>query len=190
MKEISKALVKFQSELKPAGKDAVNPFFKSNYLTLSGIIDHVMPILSSNGLAIIQPMKIQDGMTVLITRLVHVSGEAIESEMILPNHNDPQKHGSIITYYKRYQLQALLGISTSEEDDDGNSVSTSQPQQKQSAPQKPAQQSNALQSNNLATQNQINTLKKFFPNSEIIWEKLTSNDAKNMFEEVNKRNKK
>jgi hypothetical protein len=36
---------------------------------------------------------------------------------------DPQRFGSLVTYYKRYQLQALLLISTSEEDDDGNSVS-------------------------------------------------------------------
>lgn len=184
MKEISKALVKFQSELKPAGKDAVNPFFKSNYLTLSGIIDHVMPILSSNGLAIIQPMKIQDGMTVLITRLIHVSGESIESEMILPGHNDPQKHGSLITYYKRYQLQALLGISTSEEDDDGNSVSDQKPQaQKQVIAQsKPVA--------NLATPKQIEVLKKFFPKSEIVWESLTGEQAKKMFDDVNAKAKK
>jgi hypothetical protein len=42
--------------------------------------------------------------------------------MILPPHADPQKYGALITYYKRYQIQALLGINT-EEDDDGNSVS-------------------------------------------------------------------
>jgi len=184
MKEISKALVKFQSELKPAGKDAINPFFKSNYLTLSGIIDHVMPILSSNGLAIIQPMKIQDGMTILLTRLIHVSGESIESEMILPSHNDPQKHGSLITYYKRYQLQALLGISTSEEDDDGNSVSDQKPQPQVN---KPVQNNPSGQ---LATPKQIEVLKKFFPKSEIVWESLTGEQAKKMFDDVNNKAKK
>jgi len=185
MKEISKALVKFQSELKPAGKDAVNPFFKSNYLTLSGIIDHVMPLLSSNGLAIIQPMKIQDGLTVLITRLIHVSGEFIESEMILPGHNDPQKHGSLITYYKRYQLQALLGISTSEEDDDGNSASNQKPVE-----QKSKTYTVAKPTGQLASQKQIEVLKKFFPGNEITWETLTSEKAKAMFDEVNNKSKK
>ena len=38
---------------------------------------------------------------------------------IRPTKNDPQQHGSAITYAKRYQLGALLGIST-EVDDDGN----------------------------------------------------------------------
>jgi hypothetical protein len=83
-----------------------------------------MPLLSANGLALIQPMKVSDGHTILITKLIHESGETIESEMILPNHADPQKYGSLITYYKRYQLQAMLGISTKDEDDDGNLVST------------------------------------------------------------------
>jgi len=88
-----------------------------------------MPVLTANGLSVIQPMKIQDGFTVLITRLIHESGEFIESEMILPSHADPQKYGSLITYYKRYQLQALLGIATKEDDDDANSVSESKPMQ-------------------------------------------------------------
>jgi hypothetical protein len=66
-------------------------------------------------------MKVQDGVTILVTRLIHESGEFIESEMILPSHPEPQKFGSLITYYKRYQLQALLGVNT-EEDDDGNSA--------------------------------------------------------------------
>jgi len=122
MKNLSQALVKFQSQLKPVAKESENPFFKSSYADLSTILQAVMPLLSSNGLAVIQPMKVQDGMTILITRIIHESGESIESEMILPPHADPQKYGALITYYKRYQIQALLGINT-EEDDDGNSVS-------------------------------------------------------------------
>lgn len=122
MKSIASALVKFQSQLKPVEKTAENPFFKSNYADLSSILAAVMPILSTNGLAIMQPMKVQDGFTILKTVLVHESGESLESEMILPPHADPQKYGALITYYKRYQLQAMLGINT-EEDDDGNSVS-------------------------------------------------------------------
>ena len=123
MQKISQALVKFQSQLKPVNKDSENPFFKSHYADLSSILQSVMPLLSANGLALIQPMKVQDGFTILITRLIHDSGEIIESEMILPPHNDPQKYGSLLSYYKRYQLQALLGVSTKDEDDDANTVS-------------------------------------------------------------------
>ena len=127
MKNLSQALVKFQSQLKPVNKDSENPFFKSHYADLSSILQSVMPLLSANGLALVQPMKVQDGHTILITKLIHESGETIESEMILPPHADPQKYGSLISYYKRYQLQALLGVSTKDEDDDANYVSNPSP---------------------------------------------------------------
>lgn len=136
---LAKALVTFQSKLKPAGKDAVNPFFKSNYLTLSGILDHVMPLLAECGLSITQPYRVDGDRTILGTRLLHESGEFMLSEMIVPSHPDPQKFGSLLTYYRRYQLQALVCVSTNEEDNDGNDLveppasrpSNIQPQQQQ-----------------------------------------------------------
>lgn len=123
MKSINQALVKFQSQLRPVSKDSENPFFKSSYADLSSILQAVMPILSGNGLAVSQPMRVDGDKTILITKLIHESGEELVSEMILPHNSDPQKYGSLITYYKRYQLQAILGVSTKDEDDDGNSVS-------------------------------------------------------------------
>lgn len=135
MKNLSQALVKFHANLKPIKKDAQNPFFKSDYLTLSGILDAVRQPLAANGLAVIQSMRVQDATTILITKLLHESGEEMVSEMIMPVLSDPQKMGSLLTYYKRYQLQALLLISTSDEDDDGNSVSMPQSQPvKQASP--------------------------------------------------------
>ena len=44
----------------------------------------------------------------------------IESEMTLPNIQDPQKLGSAITYFRRYTLQSLLGLQA--EDDDGSAA--------------------------------------------------------------------
>lgn len=123
MKNLNQSLIKFHVELRPINKDAQNPFFKSDYLTLSGILDTVRPILAKHGMAVMQLMKVDSGNTILITRLIHESGEMFDSEMILPGHSDPQKFGSLITYYKRYSLQAMLGISTKDEDDDGNLVS-------------------------------------------------------------------
>jgi hypothetical protein len=177
MKEITKSLVAFQNQLKPVAFDAKNPFFKSQYLTLSGLLDACLPVLTKNNLAVTQTMKVDGEKVILKSILIHVSGESIESEMILPQVNDPQKYGSLITYYKRYQLQALLGVSAAEEDDDGNSLSTQKPQQPQE--QKP------IPSARLASQAQINALKKIFPNSEIIWEKLTDTDARKMFDQKN-----
>jgi hypothetical protein len=122
--DIAKALVKFHQQLKPISKDAKNPFFGSDYLTLSGILDAVRPILTSCDLAVMQSIKVDSGINILITHIIHASGQSLTSEMILPSIQDAQKFGSLITYYKRYQLQAMLGISSTDEDDDGNSVST------------------------------------------------------------------
>jgi hypothetical protein len=118
--------------MKAVTKDSENPFFKSSYADLSSILQTVVPVLSSCGIAVIQPMRIDGDKTILITKLIHSSSEALESEMILPHHADPQKYGSLITYYKRYQLQAMLGVSTTEDDNDGNNLATvnsSKPQQ-------------------------------------------------------------
>lgn len=136
MKNLSQALVKFHANLKPIKKDAQNPFFKSDYLTLSGILDAVRQPLAANGLAIIQTMRVNESSTLLVTKLLHESGEELVSEMIMPVLQDPQKMGSLITYYKRYQLQAMLGISTADEDDDGNSVSIPGSNQVKQAPPK------------------------------------------------------
>ena len=120
---LSKSLVQFQLNLKPINKDSVNPFFKSNYLSLSGILEIAVPELSKCGISLSQPMRVDNGVTILQTKLTHENGESFVSEMILPVVLDPQKLGSLITYYKRYQLQAMLGISSKDDDDDGNSVS-------------------------------------------------------------------
>lgn len=174
MQKISAALVKFQSQLRPVAKEAENPFFKSSYADLSSILKAVMPVLTANGLAVIQPLKVVEDKVILITKLIHESGEAIESEMILPHNAEPQKYGSLITYYKRYQLQALLGINT-EEDDDGNSVSM------------PAQSSNYQKSSTVpwpASDAQKNALRKMGIKFD---DDITKQRASELIAEKNKR---
>lgn len=175
--EIAKALVKFHQQLKPISKDAKNPYFDSDYLTLSGILDVVRPILSSCDLAIMQSIRVDAGINILITSLIHSSGQLLTSEMILPSIVDAQKFGSLITYYKRYQLQAMLGISSSGEDDDGNSVST------------PRNVSNSTQSkpmgatNNPASPAQINALKRM---SISFKDGISKSEASALIEQANK----
>lgn len=172
MKNLSAALVNFQANLKPVQKDAQNPFFKSDYLTLSGIIEAIREPLARNGLAIIQAMKVDGANNILMTTLIHVSGEQITSEIILPNHSDPQKFGSLVTYYKRYQLQALLLISTSDEDDDANMVSSPVSNNTQS---KPAGASN----NSLASDAQKSLLKRLGIQFQ---DNITKNEASKLIE--------
>lgn len=119
MENIYKAFVKFQSEFKGMKPDSSNPFFKSTYISLDGILETVRPILAKNGLAVIQEAT-GDGEYIFVkTKLIHESGEMIETEVLKmkPQKNDPQSMGSCITYSKRYQLAALLGICECIDDD-------------------------------------------------------------------------
>ena len=117
-------LVAALGEIPVIHKDASNPFFNSQYLTLDGIINTVRPILAKHRLALMQNIwAVGDGMACRTT-IKHVSGEKIESDvLIFPcAQKDPQKIASLITYLKRYQLGAFLMIST-DSDDDGNAAS-------------------------------------------------------------------
>lgn len=115
---LSKAYVAAQADLKNAAFDKENPHFKSRYATLAGVRDAVAPILSKHGLAVLQGTDVRPEGLFIITRLLHSSGEWIES--MYPFAVDkPQQMGSAMTYARRYCMSAICGIA-SEEDDDGN----------------------------------------------------------------------
>lgn len=190
MSLLYKALIKFQAQLKPVTKDSENPFYKSNYADLSSLLQVVIPILNSCDLAIIQPIKIDGDRTILQTTLLHSSGEILASEMILPSHPDPQKFGSLLSYYKRYQLQALLGVSTKDEDDDGNHASNkTQINTIQKPKDKPTFSISDSMPKSVATfpasdaqKNALTRMGIKFP------ETITKSEASKLIEEANKRN--
>lgn len=118
MKNITQKLFNIQSEVGKISKNETNPFFKSKYFDVNGLIDHLLPLLQSEKVLLLQPIK--DGVQYSI--LVDIeSGEQVESGIKLPDLSDAQKLGSCITYYRRYSLQALLGLQA--EDDDANKYS-------------------------------------------------------------------
>jgi len=121
IKNLASALVKFQEEIKNPANTADNPFFKSKYAPLNDVLNLVRPILTKNGLSLIQSPS-GDGQNIIITTmLLHSSGEWIETDPLVLKADKPtaQGAGSAITYARRYAVSAVLGIS-SEDDDDGN----------------------------------------------------------------------
>lgn len=126
--ELSKALVKFHSEMGKVSKDAKNPFYKNKYASLSNILDAVTKPLNDNGLSVVQ-MPCNEGLT---TMLIHTSGEWISSTSSTPvkDTTDPQKLGSAITYARRYALGAILSLNI-DEDDDGQKAATPLAQRQQ-----------------------------------------------------------
>jgi len=122
--KLAAALVKFNGEISKVSKDASNPFFKNKYATLDSIIDEARPVLTKNGLSILQLPAGDGEHAIMKTLLLHESGEWIESEplIIKPVKNDPQAYGSCITYLRRYSLTSFLSLNTGD-DDDANSSS-------------------------------------------------------------------
>lgn len=121
LNEIAAALAKAQGEMSNAILNKINPHFKSKYADLAAIRDAVAPALAKNGIALLQVIGGDDNGAFLTTRLVHSSGQWIESVHPLPASAKPQEFGSSLTYARRYSLAAICGISA-EEDDDANAA--------------------------------------------------------------------
>lgn len=123
LNELFCALAKAQAEMQVAELSSANPFFKSKYADFTTIVKASRPALTKNGLCVIQQILPNDAYGVLHTVLGHSSGQYIESQVdIKPIKADVQSLGSYITYLKRYSYSALVGITTGEEDDDGEAA--------------------------------------------------------------------
>lgn len=140
---IAAGLAKFHEQVQQPKKEAENKFFKSNYVTLEGVIAAVEEGAKGTGLSFTQiPQSAEKaaGITLVIT---HTAGEFIEFDpFLLPlEKNTPQAVGSALTYARRYTLSAAFGIS-SDVDDDGNAASGNnsdkKPYTKQKQQNKPA----------------------------------------------------
>lgn len=127
--KLALSLAKFNSEISSISKDAKNPFFKSDYVTLDKLILATREELQKNGLSVLQmPLSKETGEIGIQTILLHESGEFIESQPLYmkPVKADPQQAGSLITYLRRYSYQAILNLNTGE-DDDANCVTHTEP---------------------------------------------------------------
>lgn len=138
------ALIAAQAEIPAIHRDRENSHFRNKYATLDAIVDAVRPVLARHGLAVMSGVSVphtSEAGTLLAfavsTRLVHTSGEWVESSVILPiAKNDPQGAGSAVTYGRRYSLSALLSLATDDDDDGEQAVG-------RDAPAKPATRASA-----------------------------------------------
>lgn len=117
------ALAKVQGSLRPVAMNKTNPFLKNRYADLGAIIDGIRDLCAENGISVVQMPTIDGGIGVT-TRIMHESGEWLESTISLPltderGKSSAQAAGSIITYLRRYALAAAFGV-VADEDADGS----------------------------------------------------------------------
>lgn len=125
LQKLPEALAKAQGEFKSIEKDRKNDHLGSKYSTIAAVIEVIREPLAKAGLSFVQPVTMNDGKPLVVTRLMHVSGEWIESQLELPvvqvgKLSVLQMMGVSITYARRYALISMLGLAS--DDTDGNVV--------------------------------------------------------------------
>ena len=134
--ELAAALAKAQAEVGTVTKDSANPFFKSNYASLAAVWEATRPILSKHQLSVVQMPSSDERGYYVETQLMHSSGQWIRSRTYMkPAKEDPQGIGSLISYARRYALQAVTMICP--DDDDGEAAMGRTAHQKPAEASKP-----------------------------------------------------
>jgi hypothetical protein len=108
--EIATALAKAQAVIHNPAKDKLNPHFKAKYADLASGLDCIRPALSAHGIAFVQVTGLDGDSVVLQTRLIHASGQWIESLYPVSKIMDHQKMAAALTYSKRQALFSLVGV--------------------------------------------------------------------------------
>jgi len=118
MKNLYKALAAFQQECPIIHKGSTG--YGYSYASIAEILQVINPLLQKHGLGFTQAVE----GTCLRTCVFHCeSGEDFAHEALIPQDvtlkgmNQFQVLGSAITYMRRYQLSAMLGIVTDKDTD-------------------------------------------------------------------------
>lgn len=120
---LAAALAAAQAEYKPLKRTrTVKVRMKSGgeysfkYAPLDVCMDATRPALTKHGLAVTQAFETEP--LRIVTRLLHESGQYMESVLPLREQATPQDLGGEMTYMRRYSYVALVGI-VADEDTDG-----------------------------------------------------------------------
>lgn len=137
--KLAEALGKAQGGFTHVGKDGTS--HHGRYATLASVLETVRPGLAEHGLSVVQAPASEGSTVTVTTRIMHSSGEWLETTISAPAQTDIQKLGSSISYLRRYSLMAVLSLAA-DDDDDGNTAakSTKPAQNAQRQPPRPAAQ--------------------------------------------------
>lgn len=148
LSELYTALAAAQGEFLPIEKNrsvTIKPRDSSpysfRYADLDEITNKTRPALSKYKLALFQPLIVTGNDARLVCVLAHASGATAQSEITLPHPlslKEPKQFGALVSYFRRYIVQAMLGIAADDDlDEDGQGIDDVQ-HQPQGSGQKPA----------------------------------------------------
>jgi hypothetical protein len=122
IKDLAAALAKAQPGYKAISKDhtAKAGPYSYEYADLAACMAATLPSLNTNGISIIQAPNADGNVVTVTSRLLHTSGQWIESSIQgVAENASAQKIGSMVTYLRRYSYLGLVGAIPGGEDDDG-----------------------------------------------------------------------
>ena len=120
---IAAALSKAQLAIENVSKDKQDYGYK--YADLASCLQSIKKPLGDNGLSLSQLITIEGDKHVLVTLLMHESGQWLKSllsieSVVMKQCNSLQQIGAGLTYARRYALCAITGLT--QEDDDAMSL--------------------------------------------------------------------
>jgi len=123
-KLLASALIKFQSKLNAVVHDKKNKYLVEQskgaggtYASLTQILAATRDLLFECKLCVTQRTDLMGDMFILITEVCHESGECISGFYIIePLKKGPQELGLTLSYARRQAFKAMLGISTSDDE--------------------------------------------------------------------------
>lgn len=117
--KLYEALAKAQGNFIPIPKQSSGQIGKRDfkYAGYATIMRCVRPALKEQGIVVLQPLH-SSGTECVTTTILAGHGASITSSFAFERHKDPQEFGRHHTYYRRYQLQAMLGLEGDKDADD------------------------------------------------------------------------
>lgn len=141
--ELAAALAKAQAKFPTIPKDKVATIispkgsYRYKYADLADVLSAIRPALTDNGLAVVQTVEILEKGYRLDTQLLHASGQFLGSSVLLDRWPDPKQYGIEMSYMRRYQLCALVGVASDDDtDSDGLDAKSAKKPAKPEAPER------------------------------------------------------
>lgn len=115
---ILEKMFKMQAEINRIKKDSKNDHFKNTYTDLNKILDELKPVFDQHKILYLSKTVAREGRNFVVLELHDTEDwTVVTAELIVQEGLNSQQTGSSITYFRRYQLVAMLGLQTV--DDDG-----------------------------------------------------------------------
>lgn len=160
-KDLYEALGAVQTHIVPPRKDASNPIFGKEYVSLDAIIVAINKAIVEVGAKFFWTNTIKDDVMYTVISGYNAQVELAGSKIVIDGRNkranDVQIQGAAITYARRYSISMAFGVAT-DTDDDAVSIQSQhgQNQQQRNRPQ----QQNTQQTRQNQTQNQVQNVQQ------------------------------